>query len=50
MTDRQQKQLKAHRKLIRELKQDISKSYQMKVLHDAYYQKVDFKESVDIII
>jgi len=42
------RQNKSFRKMIGNLKQDIAKSYQNKVMHDSYYQKIDFKEEVII--
>ena len=43
---RKARQDSAFRKLIRDLKEEVLKSYKNKVLHDAYYERKDFKEEV----
>ena len=42
------RQNKQHQHLIREMKADVTKMYQRKVLHDAYYQH--FKNLPDEVI
>ena len=37
---------KNFRKMLNDLKKNVIKSYQNKAMHDAYYQRVDFKEVV----
>lgn len=49
MTEKQLQQLKKYRKLLRDLVKSATKSRQMKVQHDAYYQKIDFKEEVVLL-
>lgn len=48
MNLRQTQQLKKWRKLVRDLKQSVSKSYINCANRDSYYKQADFKEEVII--
>lgn len=45
-TDRLLRQKKEYKRFIRELKKGVMETLARKAQHDAYYQKLDFKEEV----
>ena len=44
--ERQLRQTKQWRQMLRDIKQDVAKSYYLKVQHDAHYVEHRFKEEV----